>query len=280
MPETPVSVVFVCDSNFDRQSASPETARLMVRSVKHYHPEWGVFAGVVGDPPAWLEEEGVRWVPVIPPDQQLRFLNKVEALRVLGPAVVDHHMAQGVGGDGGGYTLFLDGDVLMCRRMDVGKLAMRCVGVHSDYPNESTRDWVGRQVYGACGVRFPPTRAQCTMYGGETWITLNVGAFWLVSQDVADVAALWLENAHKVKDVLRGNVRTFSEQTALMPTLDKLGIGFQLLSAAYNWNGTIYPTTDCPKITGEEVVFLHYHRTDILSSDPAAQRVLAEMGVS
>lgn len=275
MQDVPVTVLFVCDNEFDRQSASPETARLMVRSVKRYHPDWMICCGYVGDlddRPGWLEELNVGVLPIEPPDPVLRFMNKVETVRAWAPVVEEC----------GGYGLFLDGDVLMCRQMPMDVLAagMGCVGVHSDYPNVSTRDWVGRQVYGSCGVRFPGVRAKCTMYGGETWPTINVGAFWLRADVIRKVSQLWLEHSHKVKDALRGDTRTFSEQTALMPTLDKLGIGYQLLNAAYNWNGTIYPSDKAVEVAGEEVVFLHYHRSDILSSDPAAQRVLEALNAA
>jgi hypothetical protein len=262
MSDVPVTVMFVCDTQFDRQSASPETARLMVRSVRRWHPDWGVVCGYVGDidnSPAWLDDLQVDAAEIEPPDPVLRFMNKVETVRTWATYVANT----------GGYGLFLDGDVVMMRPMpEATVLSMGCVGVHSDYPNPSTRDWVGRQVYGACGVRFPGTRVRCSMYGGETWPTLNVGAFWLRHDVIEEVAELWLKFSHEVKDVLRGDTRTFSEQTALMPTLDKLGVGYQLLNAAYNWNGTIFPSKQCPEITGEPVVFNHYHRADVLESDP------------
>lgn len=263
-----VTLVFVHDTDCDRPSASPEAARMMVQSVRHWEPSWKVRAATVGGPPSgWLTDLGVDTFPIDPPDSDLRFVNKVRALAACAPD--------------SGHLLFLDGDVLMCRPLDVDLGDLGVLGVHIDYPNPGTRDAYVNGMYRWCGVPPPAPSAKMvpTMYGEPVFPALNVGMFIVRHDWCRTLAERWL----MFYDLVRGvggpasgglnleSARGYTEQMVVMPALASLGLAVTWLDARYNWNGTIAAAPN-------DVTFLHYHRPDVLDTDPAARRVLAEMG--
>lgn len=251
-----VTVLFVSDEFYDRPSSSPTACRRLVASVRRMCPTWRIVAGTVGVPPDWLQNSEVIAAPIEPLDSVNRFSNKIAALR-------DCNIKSG-------WVLFLDCDVLLCKDIRCLDLSYQVAGVHSDYPNESTREGNGKAVYRRCEVPFPRQRVPCTMYGEATYPTLNAGVLFFHTDILPGLVDTWIRFFRRCRSLRLGSCNTYIEQMCLMPALNVRGISYNLLSAEYNWNGTIAPATD-------EVAILHYHREDILQSDPVAIRTLNDL---
>ncbi len=251
-----VHVCFVFDG---KESKYVRFADLLVRSLRLYVPDWPITCGVVeGDhvPPMW---DGVEFFKIIPPDEEIRYANKVELLRLLSPRE--------------DRVLFLDTDVLVLRRPEFPDVTKDLVAVHMDWASQCTNEKVFRDTYRALGVQFPKERIPCTMYGPDLPPIVNAGMLLFQSRVLPEFTEHWLRNFHALKTAeWAGRNKGFTEQTVILPTLAKLGMTYQLLDADWNWNGTIWPSRP------NKTVFLHYHRADVLDTDPEALRVRREIG--
>ena len=246
-----IGITYVCDPQANRHSASVANCNLLHKTVSHYAP----------DVPMWPYNVHAAV------DEELRYANKITAI---GCADIRQ-----------GYLLFLDSDVILCRTPEWPDLqGIAIAGVHMDYPSEPTYDGFAIPVWKDCGQSYPSKRVKCTMYGGSTTPVINSGVLFVRWDVCGPLARVWETFFHGVKDKpYMTHHRSYAEQMTLMPAIAALGLDYQLLPVHWNWNGTIFPSDRCHMIEPhQEVTFLHYHRQDVLSTDPVAQRVLRDIG--
>ncbi len=253
--------VLVYDSRASHKSADPDHSELLVKSIRLFDKDSDIRCGCPDKTPPWASKYKVDCYTFKAPHEELRYANKIECIYTTCDSSRDE------------ILLFLDNDVLMCNPLPLDVISPRdCIaGVHMDYPSEPTREGFARPIFQTCGVEFPKKWVPCTMYGGPTYPIINSGVLFINSGIAKTLCSTWLDFFYLLVDKHpKGFPIGYLEQVTLMPAILANSYLYKLLPVQYNWNG-------CIEKSKKDVVFLHYHRDDILETDHLASITIKAM---